>query len=264
MKRESIFRLLVDHYKKRRQARKSRSRIRKYLDRTVCAIGIAWVFLMCFPNPLFAHSVDIGRFTVRSDRPIPDEIHAVIAKAESRLVTSPLLASDETFAVYIANDAWRMRLLYPTGTAGFGRSNLLTGNVILNRSDVAGDVCFRGDNSEAFSERSLSSVIAHECAHQLIRNRLGVIGAVRLPQWKNEGYCEYVADTTTIDPSLGHQMLAENRDADAPAFHYFTYYVAVRYLLDHEKMTIDELFQSDLDFQATLHAATVLNADGEP
>jgi hypothetical protein len=265
MERESRFRDAFERFKKRNRNRKPQSLTRRIAERMAAVLLIAWLVIVFFPSPLFSHSIRIGRFDVHSDRPIPNAIHVVIAKAESRLATSPLFEDEHTFAIYIANDSWRMRVLYPLGNAGFGRSNLTTGYIALNRCDVKRDVCFRGAASPVYNETSLSSVIAHECTHQLIRKKLGLIGAVRLPKWKNEGYCEYVSDAPTVDENDGFRRLAEGRPTSSPpAFRYFTYFVAVRYLLDQQKLTLDELFGSKLDFHATLEAATARRAQGEP
>ena len=41
--------------------------------------------------------------------------------------------------------------------------------------------------------RSLSYFIAHEIAHTMVADQVGSFAYVRLPDWKNEGYCDYVA-----------------------------------------------------------------------
>ena len=68
----------------RRRFRKPKSRVRKYVDRTLSVLVGIWVMLLFFPQPLYAYAAKVGRFAVYSDQPIPESIEAVIAKADSR------------------------------------------------------------------------------------------------------------------------------------------------------------------------------------
>lgn len=239
--------------------RKPKSRLRKYIDRSLNLLIGIWVLLLFFPQPLFAHSISVGRFFVYSDQPIPKSIETVISKANARLATSPYNSDADSFSIYIATSTWRRCVMNPLGWKPFGTSNLITGNTILNRSDVSADLCF--NNMPAHNQRSLHSVIAHECTHQLLRRRLGLLAAFRLPTWKNEGYCEYVAGDTSFDLHHGIEMLASGRDDSSPAFQYVKYYLAVRHILETEGFTEQQLVRQEFDLEATISKSVALSQE---
>jgi hypothetical protein len=238
----SIAQRVIASYRKR--FGKPKSRVRKYVDRTLSVLVGIWVVLLIFPQPLFAYSVKVGRFSVYSDRPIPTNIEGVIALADSRLSASPYNSSEDTFSLIIASSTWRRMLMNPIGAKAFGTSNTLTGHTVLNRSDVSADLCFNSMPNN--NQRSLHSVIAHECTHQLLRRRLGIVQALTLPTWKNEGYCEYVAGEPSFDVSNGIKLLANGQSHPSPSFQYLKYYLAVRQALDVNGLSIDELVSTNV------------------
>jgi hypothetical protein len=93
----------------------------------------------------------------------------------------------------------------------------------------------------------LSGVIAHEVTHNLIRKKFGLINSfTSLPNWKDEGYCEYVAGDGTLSFEEGSRRWKENPNNDSK-YAYFKYHQMVKYLLDVEKISVEELFNRDFD-----------------
>ena len=70
-----------------------------------------------------------------------------------------------------------------------------------------------------------------------------------MPAWKKEGYCEYVGGGPTLDYETGVRMWKANPKDDT-GYQYFKYYMLVKYLLDTEKLSVDELFTRDIDRSA--------------
>ena len=245
-----MIRRLFAAYKRRRQ---KRSRLYRFFDRTLTALGIAYALLVFFPYPLFAHSVHVGQFDIYSDRPISPQIKNVINSATARLKTSSLYSSDDSFAIYIAHDNWRRRLMNPRSSGAFGASIIITGNTVLNRSDIPLDLCYH--NHGNFNQRSLHSVIAHECTHHMLAAKLGIIAYLQLPEWKNEGYCEYIAGGSTFPVDRGLQLLREGKQHSSHAFRYLTYWLAVRQHMDRDGMNVSKLIASDAEFTTLLHSA---------
>ena len=67
-----------------------------------------------------------------------------------------------------------------------------------------------------------------------------------MPTWKKEGFCEYVAGGSTLDYETGVRMWQAN-PTDSTGYHYFKYYLMVKYLLEYEKLvTIEEFFNMDM------------------
>jgi len=132
------------------------------------------------------------------------------------------------------------------GSNSFGKGfpALPTNNVFINKSDLAKDLVFR--DAPANAERSLSGVISHETTHLLIRKRFGYWRNLTMPSWKKEGYAEYVAGGSTLSDETGVKLWKQN-PKDATGYQYFKYYLMVKYLLEHDKLTVDELFKRDFD-----------------
>jgi hypothetical protein len=120
-------------------------------------------------------------------------------------------------------------------------------DIFINHADAGRDLVFR--DAPANNQRSLSGVIAHETTHLLIRNRVGYWRNLRLPVWKREGYCEYVAGRSTLSYEEGVRLWKQNPQ-DGTGYQYFKYYMLVKYLLEHDKLTVNELVFTDIDVKS--------------
>ena len=59
-------------------------------------------------------------------------------------------------------------------------------------------------------------------------------------------YAEYVAGGSTLAHETGVRMWKENPQ-DGTGYQYFKYYMLVKYLLEHDKLSVDDLFNRDFD-----------------
>ena len=230
--------------------RKQRSKRYLYTTRALNAIGLAYLLLLIFPKPLFAHSARVGQFRFHSDRPIPSEIKSVVEQATAKLSASPLYSATDSFDVYIANDRWRRTLLMPRSPGAFGVRMILTGNTILNRCDITNDICM--NDQPKFNRRPMHTVLAHESMHQVIASDLGLLAYLRLPTWKDEGYCEYVAGDPSFDATRGQELIRSGKSHRSNAFRYLTYLLAVRSCLDDQGLQPRQFLSQPLDFRASL------------
>jgi hypothetical protein len=83
--------------------------------------------------------------------------------------------------------------------------------------------------------------------HNLIRKRYGLINSfTSLPSWKDEGYCEYIAGETTLSFEEGVKRWKANPN-NSSTYAYFKYHQMVKYLLDNEKISVEELFTRNFD-----------------
>ena len=208
----------------------------KYL---LTAIFAVYGSILVFPQVLFAHEVSHRNFRVYSRRPLNESVYQVLDAAEARLEKSPLYDKQLTEKIFISDTFSFYAFLNPLGRGSF--ANTTTGiGIMVNRADVAGNVVFR--NAGQDNKRSLSNVIAHEATHLLIQRKLGLIKSlVSLPRWKAEGYCEYVAGETTISFVEGVRRWKANPNDDS-AYLYFKYHQMAKYLLDDEKISVEEFF----------------------
>jgi len=215
----------------------------KFFIYGLAGIFAIYIVLLIFPQVLFAHEVSYKNFNVYSRQPLDENIYKVLDSAEIRLEKSPLYDKDLTHKIFISDTFPLYAFLNPRGRGSFG--NTTTGiGIMINKADVPSDLVFR--NAEQDNKRPLSDVIAHETTHLLIQNKLGLRKAFALPRWKAEGYCEYVAGNTTIGFEEGTRRWKDNPNDDS-AYLYFKYQQMVRYLLDDEKISVEELLTKDFD-----------------
>ena len=225
----------------------AKSRAYRALRYTLLSMVAAYVLLLCFPQVLFGHVVSYRNFTVYSREPLDQNIYAVLDRVESRLAASEIRNDQVKPKIFLTNSFglyYSLSLYLGSNSFGKGFPALPTNNVFINKSDLAKDLVFR--DAPANAERSLSGVISHETTHLLIRKRFGYWRNLTMPSWKKEGYAEYVAGGSTLSYETGLKLWKQN-PKDATGYQYFKYYLMVKYLLEHDKLTVDELFKRDFD-----------------
>lgn len=211
---------------------------------SLAVILFAYLLLLYFPQPLFAYSMKYEAFDVHSREPIGAGIADVLNRAEARLKTSPLYDAEVKRPIYLTNGFGMYALLSHKAYNSFGNSVPFITNVFINKADIASDRVFM--NRAKNNSRSLSGVIAHEITHIFIRQRYGTLTSMLQPNWKNEGYCEYIAGESTIPLDEGLRLWREN-PADDTGYRFTKYHAMVKYLLENEHLTVDQLFTQDID-----------------
>jgi len=233
--------------RRRYKAAKANSRVYRILRYLVISVVVAFVLLLSFPRVLFAHQISYKNFTVYSREPLDQNIYTVLDRVEARLARSEISNQAVKPRIYLTNGfrLYAMLSLYIGGNSfGKGYPLLPTNNIFINKSDLANDLVLR--NAASNNQRSLSGVIAHETTHLLIRKRFGYWRNITMPAWKKEGYAEYVAGGSTLSYEQGGKLWKEN-PKDGTGYQYFKYYMLVKYLLEHDKLSVDDLFNRDFD-----------------
>ncbi len=87
---------------------------------------------------------------------------------------------------------------------------------------------------------------------ELIADRTGTIGYLRLAAWKNEGYSDYVAQGGEFSYDDGLRRLRQNdQDLDpARSGLYLRYHLLVAHLLDEKGVSVSDLLEQDFDSDA--------------
>ena len=219
-------------------------RVYKITSISAACIVVAYLFLLFFPQPLFAYSVKYENFIVRSREPVGPEIETVLNEAEVRLRRSPIYDGSVGRHIYLTNGYGMYTFLSHKAYASFANSVPFIENVFINKTDIAADRVYM--NREFSNSRSLSGVIAHEITHLFIQRKFGTVKAISMPVWKKEGYCEYVAGDSTITLEEGIRRWRENPSNDT-TYRFIKYHLMVKYLLETENLSVDDLFQRVLD-----------------
>lgn len=236
-------------YRKYRNFKKQSKIYRTYriFNYVFGALFIAYFLTIAFPQYLFANEVSHDKFKVYSRRSLDENTIKVLDSAEARLAKSSIYDESVARKVFLTDSYGFYSFLSNKAFRSFANSVPLLDNILINKSDAASDLVFM--NRAVRNKRSLSGVIAHEVTHLFIRKKFGVSRTMfSIPTWKNEGYCEYIAVDTTISFEDGVNLWKEN-PADDSKYAYFKYHQMVKYLLDDEKLSVEDLFNRDFDLK---------------
>lgn len=188
----------------------------------------------------FPYRAQVGTFDIRSEAPLPRaEIERVIADANRRIATSPIAdPQGESRSIYLTQGGWRWTWLALQSRKSFGLTRAATSYIVINRSHLAAN---RMTNSRPVgAARTLSSIIAHETCHGMERRRYGALMSVTKPTWLVEGYCDHVAQESTLSDARAADLKA--RGIDHPAMVYYEGRKKVAAELARNGGDVDRLF----------------------
>jgi hypothetical protein len=208
----------------------------------VAGTGMYWLASVFYPPLLlFPHKRMVGVTPVYSASPIPDEIEGVIGRADALVRASPLFAPEVlSRPVYLTDGGLRWRLLSLNVSNSLALSRPAVETIVVNRSDVAMDrVWYSGNPVPA---RDLTSVIAHERTHVLIRQRFGLLSSQVYPTWVVEGYSDHVSGTGSVSDEAAARMIAEGRRTRG--LFYYESRKRVTRELEANGGSVEALFQS--------------------
>lgn len=202
----------------------------------LACLGISVTMLYAPAALAFPHYAEIGTTIVYSTDPILPVLEQRIARADRLLAKSPLHEPGLHRTLVLTDGGWRWQLmaLGHSGTIALRRP--FSSVLLFNRSDVGADRMLTG-------QRSLSGTIAHESVHLLTAGRFGELRLARMPQWKREGYADYVAREPCIDAGEEADMRA--RTPNAPVLKYLEGRRRVAKALDVDDQSVEQLLRSD-------------------
>lgn len=205
-------------------------------------LAVAIVGILYTPAALaFPHVKRFGHTTVYSVAPIPALMAERIDRADALLAVSPLMEPNLRRTLVLTDGGWRWRIL------GAGYWNVIalrrpfSSVLLFNSSDIVADRVRNG--APRGGERTLSGTIAHESVHLLTARRYGEIRLARMPEWKREGYADYVAQETSI--RADDEARIRERWPDAPVLRYYAAHRRVKHLLDSNGTSVDDLLSKD-------------------
>lgn len=114
---------------------------------------------------------------------------------------------------------------------------------------------------DPYNHRKLSDILVHELTHQHLVKKIGLLKSYFIEKWKNEGYCEYIANSSTIDIEFAKKVFLSydkkqkeifynKKDFTCIAYDYFKYRIRVDYLLTYKKIDFDTFIKSKYNIMA--------------
>jgi hypothetical protein len=206
-------------------------------------VGIVYLSILLFPQILFAHQVSHNNLDVYARNELnKDDLTEVLASAEKRLMKSPIYDENSNQRIFMTGSHGLYKF-FTISDYSFASTIPIIENIRINKIDLEKDLVLR--NTEKPNQRSLSGVIAHEVMHNQISRKYGPAKYLKIPTWKDEGYSEYIAGQTTLSFEEGVKLW--KLDRKSPHLAYFKYHQMVKYILEVEKVSVEELFEKDFD-----------------
>lgn len=165
------------------------------------ALGVVGVLLLgygllhAWPQPLFAHQLQVGTVVLHARQPLPPSTRALLEDVEARLRTSPLYRADRPHHVFLCDTPALYAFFSPHHPDTGGETYFWLNNVVFLRpADVAADRLLGPSGRPVPEPRTLTYFITHELMHALSFDALGLRRYLALERWQEDGYPDYVAN----------------------------------------------------------------------
>jgi hypothetical protein len=210
--------------------------------------SVAYLVVLAYPQPLFAHDMRRDRLTLHSTTALPDTMQTTLDRTLTRLQRSPLYAAAGDIHVFLCHEQTMFALFARQNYRAGGVADWLVGqHAFLRESDMHNDRLISPSGTPVAADRPLSYFIAHETMHIAIARHVGRTRYSRLPQWVDDGYADYVA--RDINYVVALQKLKEGaRELDPQRSGlYLRYQLMVAYLLEKKRMSLEQLLDTPPD-----------------
>lgn len=119
--------------------------------------------------------------------------------------------------------------------------------------------------------RSMADLLAHELTHVYLNQKIGFFRHTYFEQsWKVEGYCDYIANSSSFNPDKGCEVLKndalekqiiEADDLKARAYEYFKYRLYIIYLIQSKHLSIDQILDQKIDLEVIDNEVKLLSIE---
>ena len=219
---------------------------KKKINRIASIIAIVYILALVFPQYAFANKFVYKNFTVyyHAGEADEDAIKSVLDESMALLNKSVLFNQEKEQRIFVCGSFSEFTFFSPFSRKSFAVNYALMQNIFLSESSFSENRIIR--NSDTNNRRTLSAVIAHETTHSLLEDNLGIVKYKLLPSWKNEGYCDHIAQESSYDEEIGLEEICKgNKDTGSMSFTYFKYKKYADYLLDVKGVNVEEFLKND-------------------
>ena len=229
-----------------------RTRKATLVNYLILVLIAVYLTLVAFPNFLFGYTLTYNHYNIHSTKAIGDNIKILVDEAEKHLSASELYDKNFTQDICLCNGYTLYSFLAPLSRTAFACNYPLINIIFIADCNIEKNQAYKNDEQDNYTRR-LSELIAHETTHTLIEKKLGFWKYRFLTSWKNEGYCEYIGYNNADALKDAKTFLATHRNDKSGSAMYRKYFYAVIFLKEKEKMTFDDLMESNLTFDQVLN-----------
>jgi len=139
-----------------------------------------------------------------------------------------------------------------------GSNRTMINLILLAPADYKNNIQNKSD--ENLINRKLSDAVMHEITHTYIKEQTSFFKNLYLQlfmKWKSEGFCDYIANSSSLNISDGKRIFIENgeeqkqiqatKDIWYYTYFYFTSRLKADYLFSYKKISFDEFFSTKFD-----------------
>jgi hypothetical protein len=226
-------------------------RVWKIVRRSFLLLLGVYLLLQSFPQLLFAHSVSYGNLILYSRIPLPQNANEILKKTDLLLSSSELYSTGHTRRIFVC-DGYKLYWLLTSGERhSVGCSFPTTSkNVFIPKADFANDLALPEQwKSTDTRRRTLSGTIAHELTHVSIAEYLGRISYWRLTRknaWVNEGYCDYIARSSSVSLDSGVNSVLTT-PYDSLGISYVRSRLMIAHLINDEHLSMKDILKNPPD-----------------
>ncbi|MAC85735.1 MAG: hypothetical protein CMC94_02170 [Flavobacteriales bacterium] len=223
---------------------------KKILNWLIGGISFYYFLAIVFPSFLFANKLEYKSFSVHyhSNDINTEELKLVLDKSESLLYNTELFKKGISQDIFICNGYSEFTFFALMSRKAFAVNYPIFQNIFISKSSVLQNYILR--NGKENNKRTLSGVIAHETVHSLLENKLGLLKYKLLPSWKNEGYCDFIANESSFNEQKGLTNICNDEvNSESASFKYFKYRKITQYLFEERKITLEKFLNDDFEME---------------
>ncbi len=228
---------------------------KKIINWLLGGVSLTYILIIIFPSFLFANNLEYKSFNVyyHSNEINIEKLKSVLDESEKLLNNTELFKTGINQDIFICNSFNEFTFFALFSRKAFAVNYPITQNIFLSKSNISENSILR--NGKENNTRTISGVIAHETTHSLLENKLGLLKYKLLPSWKNEGYCDFVANESSFNKQKGIQDICNNKEnSDNPSFKYFKYRIITEYLLMERKNSLEKFLNGDFELEEIIQS----------
>ena len=224
-------------------------KFQKVIKATLTTLIAIYILLILFPQVLFANKIEYKSFEVYYHNNINEQkLKSVLDQSEKLLQESDLKSHSETQQLFLTDSYSEFSFFALLSKNAFAVNYPVIQNIFLTKSNLAKNSIT--SNNHSHNKRSLSGVIAHETIHSLLENKLGVIKFKLLPNWKVEGYADFIAKESSFSATNEIKTICNtNKNNVSRSYKYFQYRIVTEYLLEEKNIGLNEFLNNEFELE---------------
>ena len=236
-------------------------KLSSFLIAILCSVAFYFLIICLFELYLLAGSTKIGSVkkcaVYTDDLVYKDDIMHIMDTCVSELEKKDIIAKSTVKIVFCTTvEQYNKRSFLGKGSLGYNSPIVKT--ILLAPAKYKDNIQDKHDKN--LMNRRLSDAIMHEITHTYIEEQIGFLKNFYMrffEKWKIEGFCEYVANSSSLNIEDGKRIFIENgeerkkiesnKDIWYYTYFYFKSRLKTDYLFSYKHYSFDQFIQEDIN-----------------